>query len=318
MPAFFRQAAESRFNGSPAYLHSVMQSYQKDRVSGLIRVKTGPNQETVLLFENGTHIRAYRLEAQTCTPLSAEQIGADWQEREAAIRTMNLPEIALWVVWLALECHPPVSQETRQGRHLADYLAACQAKKSNILLHLGSEESDGFLLLWDGEPIRADTCFANVNGFTTSLSFNRLLEENSTTPWEIAVYALTPQSAAYPCLVLRSGAADWIREIFRQYQELVGARMLANLAHNINMTSQSQQWNIRLENNGLIDHHIFLKAGTRLLAYQAILHAIARQIEAMVGGLLAQRLVTAAFAELPESRRQTLEENGLTPVRLFA
>lgn len=318
MPTFFRQAAESRFNGSPAYLNSVMQSYQKDRISGLIQVKTGPNQETVILFENGTLVRAYRLDAQRCTPLSAEQIGADWQEREAAMSTMTLAEIALWAVWLALECHPPASQETRQGRQLADYLAACQVTKSSLLLHLGSEESDGFLLLWEGETVRGDACFSTVNGFTGSLSLNRLLEENSTTPWEITVYALTPQSAAYPRLVLRSGASDWIREIFRQYQELVGARMLSNLAHNVNMSSQSQQWNIRLENNGLVDHHIFLKAETCLIAYQAILQTIARQIEGMIGGPLAQRLMTTAFAELPENRCQTLQENGLTPARLFA
>lgn len=318
MPTFFRQAAESRFNGSPAYLNSVIQSYQKDRLSGLIQVKTGPAQETVLLFENGTLIRAYRVEAQTCTPVSADQIGAGWQEREASIRTMTLPEIALWTIWLALECYPPASQETRQGRQLADYLAACQATKSNFVLHLTSEESDGLLPLWEGEPLRSDSCFSTLNGFTSSLPFHRLLEENSTVPWEVAVYAITPQSAIYPRLVLRASTGAWIREMFRQYQELVGMRMLANLVYNVNASSQSQQWNIRLQNNSLVDHHIFLKTETCLLAYQAILQTIARQIEGMIGGRLAQRLVTAAFAELHENQRHPLQENDLTPARLFA
>jgi hypothetical protein len=317
MPTFFRQAAESQFNGSPAYLDSIMQLYQKDHTSGLIQVKAAPNQETVILFENGTRVRAYCLEAQTCTPLSAEQIIAGWQEREASIRTMALSETALWVVWLALEFHPPVSREKREGRQLAEYLAAYRATKSNLLLHLTSEESDGFVPLWEGEPLRSDACFSTVNGFASILPFGRLMEENSTAPWEITTYPLTPQATAYPRLLLRSATSAWIRETFRQYQELVGMRMIASLAHNINLNTQSQQWNIRLENNGLVDHHIFLKAETCILAYLAVLRSTAKQIENMIGSLLAQRILTNTFAELSENQRQVLQDSDLTPARIL-
>ncbi len=316
MPTFFRQAEESQLVGSPAYLQSVVQTYQKDRLSGIIQVSAAADQEIILLFDRGTRVRAYRVGAQTCRPLSAEEISAGWSAHEVPIRTVILPDAAVWVVWLALECYPPSAQEAKEGRLLSDYFAARQAEKQNVLVHLMAEESDGFVLLWEGEPVHTDVVFSTANGFVNSLPFRRLRDENSTAPWGVQRYEIPPQLPVHSRLRLRADVSAWVRETFRQYQDLVGMRLLAGLIHNINQSSQSQQWHIGLDSAGLVDRHIFSKAETCQMAYRAILQSMRQQISVVIGGLLAQRLLTETFETLTPAQRQLLTEQSLTPAAL--
>ena len=316
MSIFFRRAPESQFAGSPAYLASIQQTFQKDRLSGLIEVQAGPDQQVVLLFDSGARVRAYRLAAGTCTLLTPEEITADWETRDAPIRTMNLPGTAVWAAWLALEFHPPASREVQEGRQISGYLNDCRAEGRCGVLHFGAAEGDGLMVLWDGEPVRSDTVFAAADGIVGTLPITRLLQENSTAPWEITFYAARPEAVAYQRLLLRTGVSTWSRMAFEQYQDLVGQRMLLNLINNINAASQSQQWNIRLDMNGLVDHHIFLKADTYHLAYQALLRATVEQIGLVIGGLLSQRVLGDAYAQLPENQRAVLQHQSLTPASL--
>lgn len=316
MSIFFRQAPESHFVGSPAYLDSIQQTYQKDRISGLIEIQTGVDHQVVLLFDSGTRVRAYRLAAQTCIPLTPEGITADWETRDAPIRTATLSGTAVWAVWLALEFHPPASRDVWEGRQLSNFLADCKAEGRCGVLQFNAVEGDGFMVLWDGDPVRSDTVFASTGGIAGTLPITRLLQENSTAPWEVSYYAARPETLAYQRLLLRTGVSNWSRGAFQQYQELVGQRMLLNLIGNINATSQSQQWNIRLDMNGLVDHHIFLKTDTYHLAYQALLRTAVQQIGVVVGGLLSQRVLGDAFAQLPENQRLLLEDHSITPAAI--
>lgn len=313
MPTFFRQAEESLLTGSPAYLESILQTYQKDRLSGLVQVEIAPEQELMLLFERGTRVRAYRVDPQTCSLLTSEEIGADWSVREAPIRTIVLPETAVWAIWLALEFYPPAAQETKEARALSDYFASQQAEAGGRLVHLMSEESDGLVLIWEGEVVRADAIFSTANGFSRGLPFTRLRDENNTAPWGLQIYEARPQSPAFFRLRLRAGVNGWIRQIFRHYQDLVGMRLLASLVHNINQTTQSQQWHIGLDSTGLIDQHIFSKIETCQIAYRAVLQSVRQQTSVVIGGLLAQRLLTEAFEILAPAQQQLLREQSLTP-----
>ncbi|MEZ0395225.1 MAG: hypothetical protein ABWK53_02150 [Anaerolineales bacterium] len=316
MLTFFRQAEESQLIGSPAYLESILQTYQNDRLSGLIQVSAAADWEIVILFEHGTRVRSYRLEPQTCRLLSGEDLGADWSAREAPIRTLVLPDAAVWAVWLALECYPPAGQETKEARMLSDYFAARQAEKKNCLVQLMAEESDGFVLLWEGEPARADVVFSTANGFSNSLPFNRLRDENATAPWGLQIYDINPQLPVFSRLRLRAEVSAWVRATFHQYQDLVGMRLLASLIHNINQASQSQQWRIGVDSAGLVDRHIFAKVETCQMAYRAILQSMQQQISLVIGNLLTQRLLTETFEKLTPAQQQSLAAQALTPAVL--
>jgi hypothetical protein len=311
MPTFYRQAQEDKFTGSPAYLESRQSAFRNDQASGLIEIQATAEDRIVLLYADGLLAGSYRLGAGARTRIPAHEALAGWDKPEALIRTVSLPDPAGRSLWLALESRMVGSQEVRDAADWTRFVESLGEKKLNALVEINSAQCDGFLHLQNGLIQPTETILSTPRGFLHSLAEAKVYLAG---PMDIRL--LEPESASLPyqCALLRLIATRWGNHLLTRYLELVGQRLLQTLNGKLNSMLVPRQWNIQITNANIIDRHFFPKVEMAVQAYRALFTGMTEQIAEVIGGMLAQRLLTETYGQLEPEEVTLLESRTLTPV----
>ena len=315
MARFFRQALDDQFTGSLAYLDSQRSLFRNDRASGLFEIQATASELVILLFAGGDEAKAYRLGPESCAQISPAKIGTDWVKKEVPIRTVNLPSQASRAIWLALESQPKTRQEIRGIGEWNKLLEACLAERMTGLIEVASDSCDGFILLYEGVPVKSEAIFSTTQGFQTGLL---TAQQYLDSPWQITIYAVKLASQAYQCALLRLSATEWSSGILARYRDLVGQKMLQTLNANLNMLIAPKQWDIHLVGGSISDQHFFPQLQQAVDAYREVFMAIGEQANLVLGNTLSQRLLGETFNQLSKEELALFEAQRLIPAAFLA
>jgi hypothetical protein len=310
MSTFFRQAPDSKFTGSPAFLDAQESTFRNDQASGLIEVQVSSREHVYELFTGGLLAGTYRVgpEAQQRIPFSETRRG--WETPEVPIRSVILPDTAGRVAWLALESRLAGIREVQGAEGWNEFIATCKTGHVSGLAEITSEHYDGFMFFRNGVPEKAESNFSTLLGFVSSPG-NAFT--NTTGPLKIKIYEIDPTSQPYQCIQVRLSAGVWGEYILNRYLEMVGQRLLLSLGNKLNSLILPWQWNIRLANNEIIDRHFFPKTDMIVQAYRALFISMLVQISEVIGRVLALRILNDAYSQLEAEESRILELRSLTP-----
>jgi hypothetical protein len=310
IPSFFSQLPGEQFNGSLAYLDSLQGTFRNDWASGLIEVRISEKQRYVLLFASGITAGVYRLEPGTCETTSMADVSQNWGKPEVPIRSVNFPDSACRVIWLALESRPETRQEIQNEDEWIEFLTLCKTKQQTALVQFSSSDCDGFLTFQEGDLVNAETVFSTTNGIQTNIQSTQLRMNGSR---QITIYEINRTANSYQCTLLRISATKWGNDILAHYREIAGQKLLQTLNTEINTLIQPWRWNIHLANATILDQHFFPKQEMAAQAYRALFLSMGEQINIVIGATLSQRLLDETYKKLSEDERSSLEVQRLIP-----
>jgi hypothetical protein len=105
-------------------------------------------------------------------------------------------------------------------------------------------------------------------------------------------------------------------QVFKGYEDLVGASMVSRLEDQLNTVSHRQRWNISFTNYLLDDSHFFPSLSDMKVAHRTLLMSGQRHISSVVGEKLFEEIVQAGFARLSPLLQTTLAQNNILNSRV--
>jgi hypothetical protein len=310
MSTFFRQASDSKFTGSPAFLTAQESTFRNDQASGLIEIQSSAHEQLYEIFTNGLLAGAYRVGPESQQRISVAEISRGWEKPEVPIRTVVLPDTAGRALWLALESKLAGLREVHGAGGWNEFLETCKTGQISGLAEITSENHDGFVFFKDGIPVNSESNFSTLMGFVSSPG-NAF--SNLTGSLKIRMSELDPASQPYQCVQVRLSVGAWGKYILNRYVDMVGQRLLVSLDNKLNSLILPWQWNIQLAKNEIIDRHFFPKTDMIVHAYRALYISMLVQISDVIGRVLALRILNEAYAQLGAEESRILESRALTP-----
>jgi hypothetical protein len=106
---------------------------------------------------------------------------------------------------------------------------------------------------------------------------------------------------------------NWSHKILDRYQQMVGQKLLQMMDRELNRQIQPWNWNIKLDDNVMLDMHFFLRLVDEAHAYRALFMAMGAQMNFVIGNNLTQRLLSETFEQVLPDERVALQSQRLIP-----
>jgi hypothetical protein len=310
--SFYRQAMDAQLQATPAYLEWQLRLFHDDRSTGLFQIHQPEGQQILLFCCRGELCFAYCLESGGSFPQDLPQALAGWHASEAPLRSLNLPAHALRAVLQAVEWSPAQADEQIEAQHFLEHLERCKAQGLSGLYEVVSPGLDGFVLLWKGEMIGAETIFCQSSGFYSGLPSTAYLHERPQEHWQVRFYPANPAAPTCGLLLLRLGFSTWLKGVLGRYQQMVGYNLLNSLGRDLVALARQRGWSVQVSGAVLIEQDLFPRIESAAQAYRSLLRLAASQIGRVIGSGLALRVLDETFAGLAEEERRALQEQALT------
>jgi len=282
---------------------------RENKACGLIEIQAAPTQSILQLFAQGVAASAYLLEDGHSKPFQLINLSTVWNGSSAPIHVVEFPPYVGRLLWLALESPIVETLDFADKTALQETLARWQAEAFNGVAQIFDAQTQSVFVIKDGKPLMEESFTLSGKNFSPALPFDGL----SDSPLRLLTRRLQPSSQAYQCLALRLGVVDWSSHALSRYEELAGQRLTQMLQRNVQEICQPSQWNLSIENTRLRDEHFFSYAQTAGQAYRAVFMEVGAQMEQVVGGVLAQRILTETFNSVSQDTRAALELHRLIP-----
>jgi hypothetical protein len=306
MKYFFRQIEDIPLDNSPV---SAEVYFRGAIATGLIEKQFETDRAAVLLFISGEPGMAYLLEDGQCKSISLAEF-LSLNNGVSRTRAIKLPDVAGRLVLLALESQIKNNFTITNGEAWGKQINQWKQDRWNGLVEITSKNMQGLALFWHGEPQKSDLIFSMPQGFVSG--FPTLSNEDDSV-WDVTTYSHPVSTQAYQCTVLRQGATHWCHKILNRYQEMVGQKLLQMMDRELNRQIQPWHWNIKLDENDMLDMHFFLYLMDAAHAYRALFMAMGAQMDFVIGNNLTQRLLSETFEQVHPDERAVLKSQRLIP-----
>ena len=306
MKYFFRQVEDIPLDNSPV---SAEVYFRGANATGLIEKRFDADRAAVLLFISGEPGMAYRLDDGQCSSISLAEF-LSLNGGVSHTRSIKLPDVVGRLVLLALESQIKnkfvITDDEAWGKQINQW----KQDRWNGLVEITSKNMQGFALFWQGEPQKSDLIFSTTQGFVNDFPILNL-EDNSV--WDVTTYSHPVSAQVYQCTVLRQGATNWCHKILDRYQQMVGQKLLQMMDRELNRQIQPWHWNIKLDENDMLDTHFFPYLIDASHAYRALFMAMGAQMDFVIGNNLTQRLLSETFEQIHPDERAVLKSQRLIP-----
>jgi len=306
MKYFFRQIEDIPLDDSPV---SAEVYFRGANATGLIEKQFNADRSAVLLFISGEPGMAYLIENGQSNSISLVEFlsmndGVDYTH------AITLPDVAGRLMLLALESQVKNKYVITDDEAWMKRINQWRQDQWNGLVEITSKNIQGFALFWQGEPQKSDLIFSTPQGFVSGFPKVNVVDDSA---WDVTTYSHPVSTQAYQCTVLRLGATYWCHKILNRYQEMVGQKLLQMMDRELNRQIQPWHWNIRLDENDMLDMHFFLHLMNAAHAYRALFMAMGAQMNFVIGNNLTQRLLSETFEQIPLDERVALQSQRLIP-----
>jgi hypothetical protein len=306
MKYFFRQIEDIPLDNSPV---SAEIYFRGANATGLIEKQFNADRSAVLLFIGGEPGMAYLLENGQSKSISLAEF-LSLNSGVTHTHAIKLPDVAGRLMLLALESQIKNKFVIADGEAWVKQVDQWKQNQWDGLVEITSKNMQGFALFWQGEPQKSDLIFSTPQGFVSDFP---TLNSEADSVWEVTTYSHPVSAQVYQCAVLRQGAANWCHKILDRYQQMVGQKLLQMLDRELNRQIQPWHWNIKLDENDMLDAHFFLHLIDAAHAYRALFMAMGAQMDFVIGNNLTQKLLSETFEQIHPDERAALKSQRLIP-----
>ena len=245
MIQLYSHAPDSIATGTQTYAESLLRLQYQYFYSGFIEIQLGIDNQIVILFSDGTLVGSYYLKDASLTEFSIALLPSYWSSGKAQIRSVSLPREAVRTAKEMIAWSPPVQILTIDSDGLIDYIDKCNQYKTNGLIQLLWEQSEGFLLMEEGNPIDYDAVLSTPNGVEAgniSLeSFVKLISKTLT----LRFYETHPGTTTYQQNDLRNSFSKWNQNIFTILKQRGENLVISSLINDLTGIMRSRGWHIQ-------------------------------------------------------------------------
>lgn len=306
MKYFFRQIEDIPLNNSPV---SAEIYFRGANATGLIEKQVNADRTAVLLFISGEPSMAYLLENGQSRSISLAEF-LSLKDDVGHTRAIKLPDVAGRLMLLAFESQVKDKHVITNDEAWMKQVDQWKQDHWNGLVEVTSNNLHGFTFFWQGEPQKSDLIFSTSQGFISNFP---PLSNMDDSVWNVTAYSHSASVQVYQCAVLRLGATNWCHKILDRYQQMVGQKLLQMMDRELNRQMQPWNWNIKLEENDMLDMHFFSHLVDEAHAYRALFMAMGAQMNFVIGNNLTQRLLSETFEQVLLDERVALQSHRLIP-----
>jgi len=311
MIQLYSHAPDSIATGTQTYAESLLRLQYQYFYSGFIEIQLGIDNQIVILFSDGTLVGSYYLKDASLTEFSIALLPSYWSSGKAQIRSVSLPREAVRTAKEMIEWSPPVQILTIDSDGLIDYIDKYNQYKTNGLIQLLWEQSEGFLLMEEGNPIDYDAVLSTPNGVEAgniSLeSFVKLISKTLT----LRFYETHPGTTTYQQNDLRNSFSKWNQNIFTILKQSGENLVISSLINDLNGIMRSRGWHIQYGGVGLRDTHVFPSLDSMKIAYHLWITTLSNRSDILMEQSLPTTVIKQTFDFLSSHDQQVLKLNGL-------
>ena len=307
---FFRQLGKTELEGSSTFLDAQQVYLRENKICGFIEIQLSKTMQVVLLFAPEGLAGAYLLDEDNSKPLQMMNLSTVWDGKPKPIRTVELPQIAGRMTWLALESQISGRMEIAGKQDFEKQLNIWKSDQFSGTIETVSEKTQGVFYIHEGNATDSESFFYNGREFIYTSACHQIQEQD---PLKIIIQKSLPASQSQQCLMLRQGFLYWGNGILSRYQALTGQKLIRMIQKDIEEIAQPWGWNLFIENSIFRDQHFFSHPQTAAQAYRAIFMELGNQMDQVVGSALARRILSETFETLNKNTRAALELQRLIP-----
>lgn len=306
---FFYQFGEIEPEGSSAFLDAQQVYLRERKTCGFIEIQVNQTTQVILLFAQGVLAGTYLIEDENSKPFQLMNLSTVWDGKPAAIRTVEFPQVAGRMMWLALES-PVTAQTEISGEEWGNQIEIWMRERFSGIIEVAAANTQEIFYIQEGLILPCESItFYDQGKFGVAAGVFDKKE-----PLKVITHKIAPASQAYQCLMLRQGVLHWGNGILSRYQEMAGQKLIKMIQKDIEDLVQPWSWQLAIENSTLHDDHFFSYAQTAAQAYRAIFMEIGSQMDQVVGSALTLRILSETFETLGKDTRASLELHRLIPV----
>ena len=310
MIQLYSHAPDSIVTGTQAYAESLLRLQYQYFYSGLIEVRLGIDNQIVILISDGTLIGSYCFKDASMTEFSIALLPSYWPSGKAQIRSVSLPREAVRSGREMIEWSPPSQILTINSEDLLDYLNQYKQYKTNGLIQLLWEQSEGFLLMEGGNPTDYDSVLSTPNGVEAgNISLEAFLKQISTT-LTIRFYETRPGTTTFQQNELRYSFFKWNNNIFSILTQSVENPVISSLINDLNVIMRSKGWHVQYVNGGLRDTHVFPSLDSMIVAYCLWITTLSDHVASNKEQSFPSTVIKQAFDFLSSKDQQVLNRIG--------
>jgi len=311
MIQLYSHAPDSIATGTQTYAESLLRLHYQYFYSGLIEIQLGIDNQIVILFSDGTLVGSYYLKEASITEFSIALLPSYWSSGKAQIRSVSLPREAIRTAKEMIEWSPPGQILTIDSDGLIDYINKCNQIKASGLIQLLWEQSEGFLLMEEGNLINYDAVLSTPNGVEAgNISFESFVKQISKT-LTLRFYGPHPGTTTYQQNDLRNSFSKWNLKIFSNLTQKVENLLMFSLINDLNGIMRSRGWHIHYDGVGLRDAHVFPSLDFMKNAYHLWITTLSNRSDIYMEQSLTTTVIKQAFDYLSIHDQQILMVNGL-------
>jgi hypothetical protein len=308
---FFPQLGKTELEGTSAFLDAQQIHLRENKVCGFIEIQVNQAAQVIFLFAPGSLAGVYLLEDCNSKPIQVMSLSTVWDGRQTPIRTVELPQIAGRMLWLALES-PVNSSVDLGGGEWEKQLVSWKSESFSGVVEVDSKSAQQIFYVQEGCILPAEAVNHCDQGEFEKTFSDPGISANPE-PLTVITHKISPASQAYQCLMLRQGMVYWGNGMLSRYQQLAGQKLIKMLQEDIKQTTQPWGWEISIDSSQIRDEHFFSFAQTAAQAYRAIFMEIGNQMDQVIGSAITQRILSETFETLDKRTRSALELHRLIP-----
>ncbi len=306
---FFSTLGETETNGSSDFLDAQQIRMRESKTCGFIEVQVEADVHILFVLAQEALAGTYCLRGNESQPLQLMNLPTVWDGKPAPIRSAALPPMVGRMMWLALEARIIEEADLSVAPGLEERTKRWAEEQFTGAVELFAPQAQGVFYFFQGRPLDSEAFFFNRGAFE-----NLSWEQIQTFGWtNLIVHQPSPASQSQQGLIVRQGALQWGSAVLRRYRELAGQKIVALAEKDLAELVRPWGWNIFIRDSDLRDEHFFSYVQSAAQAYRAVFMQLGSQMEQVVGGSLAQRLMNETFAPLPQPFRSALELHRLIP-----
>lgn len=309
MLPFSASSSESPRRVSPGQLQALLSGYQQDLLTGLVYLTSARSkQEAVVLFYvNGQLLCLYQRQADGYIRHESQARNAVLPKHDVDLQFFRVETHFIRPMQGIFENAKSEAAKTIATPSVPEKIQELEKSPEPLLAHFRWPGADGFSLIPGNGLTSRQFMFWSQDQVSSIPNFARWPEPECA----LTTYRGNAESRAWRENYLVLGFDFLYENIFKRYDELVGANMVARLEEQLNAISRMQGWQIGFYGHRLQDTHFFSSLSDMRIAYRTLLMAGQRHISGVVGEKLFDQSVALAAGSLPSVLRTALQSENV-------
>jgi len=291
-------------------VETLIQSLQKERFTGTMRLHYPSDEAVLLTFLDGIQQKLYQCQESGNEIVPRQSWSAAVDRPDASIAVLKLSEEALR--FLQVICEAPIFRAEKlicSGQVLAGYVSTWSAGNSPSILRLKNEKTDTLYLIAGNSAPVIEELSRMDNGVHFSLCDVSFPVHLPMPEYQVTRYVSDGAHVIWQEYELRFAFHLWIRFLFNRFTELAGRILAERLGEQLSQYVADGRVNFRITINGVVDHHYFSSMEDEARVYLEIIRWFRNEAGTAIGIRLADGLVRDTLLKLDSHRQGLLKRH---------